>query len=268
MFPLPSLRGIHEGPSITELFEDSNVRTRGRAEAGFEDILEDHLVDMMAAGQPKQASSEFLLNPNASTLHHASVQSRGVETEGDDLSLTPASFKTTFSPVSASRIRAAGTPRRNRRHFPCEETAMRSSVSQRGTGGVFRPKQDQPFQVSPGSAVPRSSRRLALSPKFRARWTVLFPDRHTPNVHSKNLSGSFANVYVAFRTDNFSRSQVEMRLRSFTEIDGDCLSFFLGFGIHEPGMVVGHRTAAAATALAWDFFPFSQPGNVAVPGAA
>ncbi|KAG0723153.1 hypothetical protein GWK47_043188 [Chionoecetes opilio] len=53
-----SLRGIHERPSITETFEDSNVRTRGRAETGFEDILEDHLVDMMAAGQSKQASSE------------------------------------------------------------------------------------------------------------------------------------------------------------------------------------------------------------------
>ncbi|KAG0703939.1 hypothetical protein GWK47_024787 [Chionoecetes opilio] len=39
-----SLRGIPEGPSITESFEDSNVRTRGRAQADFEDILEDHLL--------------------------------------------------------------------------------------------------------------------------------------------------------------------------------------------------------------------------------
>ncbi|KAG0723696.1 hypothetical protein GWK47_042161 [Chionoecetes opilio] len=49
-----SLQGIHEDHRSTESFEDSNVRTRGRAEAGFEDILEDHLVDMMAAGQPNK----------------------------------------------------------------------------------------------------------------------------------------------------------------------------------------------------------------------
>ncbi|KAG0725910.1 hypothetical protein GWK47_037646 [Chionoecetes opilio] len=71
------------------------------------DILEDHLVDMMAAGQPKQASSEFLLNPNASTLHHAVFEAVVSKQKAMILPLTPASstsFKTTaatFLPVES-----------------------------------------------------------------------------------------------------------------------------------------------------------------------
>ncbi|KAG0713864.1 hypothetical protein GWK47_015261 [Chionoecetes opilio] len=166
-----SLRDIHKGPSITESFEDSNVRTRGRAEAGFEDILEDHLVDMMAAGQPKQASSEFLLNPNASTLHHTSVRSRGVETEDDDL-VPDAHFvhllQDHCSHVSASRIRACRDPKKELGVIlPCEEDGDAVlHIAREGREEFSVPMQAQNLSGISWSAVPRSSRRLALPPQF------------------------------------------------------------------------------------------------------
>ncbi|KAG0695296.1 hypothetical protein GWK47_026957 [Chionoecetes opilio] len=179
MFP-PSLSArIHEVPSITESFEDSNVRTRGRAEAGFEDIFEDNLVDMMAAGQPKQASSEFFFNPNASTLHHASVRSRGVETEGEILSLTPASstsFKTTAAPFCQSNPSLPGPPKRNSASSsPGEEDGDAGlRIAREGREEFFVPMQDQPLRGSPGSAVPRFFSAACSLPAIRARWTVLF----------------------------------------------------------------------------------------------
>ncbi|KAG0698033.1 hypothetical protein GWK47_026138 [Chionoecetes opilio] len=174
-----SLRGIHEGPSITESFEDSNVRTRGRAEAGFEDILEDHLLDMMAAGQPKQASSEFLLNPNASTLHHASVRSHGVETEGDDL-VPDARFvhllQDHCSHVSASLIRACRDPKKELCViFPCEEdgdAVLRIAPERDG-----RSFPSQCRTNLSGISWFRSSMIFSAAcslPAIRARWTVLF----------------------------------------------------------------------------------------------
>ncbi|KAG0714450.1 hypothetical protein GWK47_014122 [Chionoecetes opilio] len=180
--------------SITESFEDSNVRTRGRAEAGFEDILEDHLVDMMAAGQPKQASSEFLLNPNASTLHHASVRSRSVETEGDDL-VPDARFvhllQNHCSHVSASRIRACRDPKKELGViFPCEEdgdAVLR--IVREGQEEFSVPMQDQPLRYL---LVPQFHDLLGglLSPCNSCSMDRALRDRHTPNVHSKNLSGS------------------------------------------------------------------------------
>ncbi|KAG0694381.1 hypothetical protein GWK47_027254 [Chionoecetes opilio] len=194
MFSTVSLRGIHEGPSITESFEDSNVRTRGRAEAGFEEILEDHLVDMMAAGQPKQTSSEFLLNPNASTLHHASVRSRGVETEGDDL-VPDARFvhllQDHCSHVSASRIRACRDPKKELGViFPCEEdgdAVLR--IAREGREEFSVSMQDQPLRYL---LVPQFHDLLGglLSPRNSCSMDRALRDRHTPNVHSKNLSGS------------------------------------------------------------------------------
>ncbi|KAG0723056.1 hypothetical protein GWK47_043358 [Chionoecetes opilio] len=167
-----------KGPSITESFEDSNVGTRGRAEAGFEDILEDHLVDMMAAGQPKQASSEFLLNPNASTLHHASVPKPGCETEGDDLvpdARSSPSFKTTAATFCQSNPSLPGPPRRNSASSsPVRRTARRSiRIAREGREEFSVPMQDQPLRYL---LVPQFHDLLGglLSPAIRARWTVLF----------------------------------------------------------------------------------------------
>ncbi|KAG0724104.1 hypothetical protein GWK47_041324 [Chionoecetes opilio] len=190
------MRGIHKGPSITESFEDSNVRTRGRAEAGFEDILEDHLVDMMAAGQPKQASSEFLLNPNASTLHHASVRSRGVETEGDDL-VPDARFIHLLQDHCShffcqSNPSFPGTPRRNSGViFPCEEDGDAVLRIAREGREEFFPSQCR-TNLS-GISWFRSFHDLLgglLSPRNSCSMDSALRDRHTPNVHSKNLSGS------------------------------------------------------------------------------
>ncbi|KAG0728199.1 hypothetical protein GWK47_032989 [Chionoecetes opilio] len=158
-----SLRGIHEGPSITESFEDSNVGTRGRAEAGFEESL----------------------RITSWTLFEAVVS----KTEGVILSLTPASstsFKTTaatFLPVESD---LPGPQKELGVIFPVRRTAMRSSVRQRGTGGVFRPNAGPTSGISGFSAVPRSSRGL-LSPRNSCSMDRALRDRHTPNVHSKNL---------------------------------------------------------------------------------
>ncbi|KAG0710327.1 hypothetical protein GWK47_002518 [Chionoecetes opilio] len=133
---------------------------------------------MMAAGQPKQASSEFLLNPNASTLHHASVRSRSVETEGDDL-VPDARFvhllQNHCSHVSASRIRACRDPKKELGViFPCEEdgdAVLR--IVREGQEEFSVPMQDQPLRYL---LVPQFHDLLGglLSPAIRARWTVLF----------------------------------------------------------------------------------------------
>ncbi|KAG0719002.1 hypothetical protein GWK47_051373 [Chionoecetes opilio] len=118
------------------------------------------LVDMMAAGQPKQASSEVLLNPNASTLHHASVRSRGVETEGDDL-VPDARFvhllQDHCSQRFCRRIRACRDPKKELGViFPCEEDGDAvPPYRQRGTGGVFSSQcRTNLSGIFPGSAVP------------------------------------------------------------------------------------------------------------------
>ncbi|KAG0727917.1 hypothetical protein GWK47_033616 [Chionoecetes opilio] len=125
-------------------------------------------MDMMAAGQPKQASPGFLLNPNASTLHHASVRSRGVETEGDDL-VPDARFvhllQDHCSPVSASRIRACRDPKKELGViFPCEEDGDAGlRIAREGREEFSVPMQDQPLRYLLVPQFPRSSRRLALS---------------------------------------------------------------------------------------------------------
>ncbi|KAG0693584.1 hypothetical protein GWK47_027449 [Chionoecetes opilio] len=65
-FPPSPLRGIHERATITECLK---IPMSGPEEGeGLRRILEGHPMDMMAAGQPKQASSQFFLNPNTSTF--------------------------------------------------------------------------------------------------------------------------------------------------------------------------------------------------------
>ncbi|KAG0717905.1 hypothetical protein GWK47_053507 [Chionoecetes opilio] len=81
---------------------------------------------MMAAGQPKQASSEFLLNPNASTggAHASGLKPWCRNRRPMILSLTPASstsFKTTAATFLPVESELAGTPRRNSASFPREE---------------------------------------------------------------------------------------------------------------------------------------------------
>ncbi|KAG0730506.1 hypothetical protein GWK47_028114 [Chionoecetes opilio] len=103
---------------ITESFEDSNVRNK-RDSRGWlrKNILEDHLVDMMAACQPQQGlrpSSCF--NPMPSPCTNGQCSKPCVETEGDDLvpdrPASSPSFKTTAFHVSASQIRACRGPKK------------------------------------------------------------------------------------------------------------------------------------------------------------
>ncbi|KAG0717340.1 hypothetical protein GWK47_008071 [Chionoecetes opilio] len=171
------MRGIHEGPSIMDRLKIPMSEPKGKAEAGFEDILEDHLVDMMAAGQPKQASSDFLLNPNASTLHHASVRSRGVEKEGKDL-VPDARFvhllQDHCSHVSASRIRACRDPKKELGViFPCEEDGDAVLRSAREGRRSFPSQCRTNLSAISWFRVPRLLAACSL-PAIRARWTVLF----------------------------------------------------------------------------------------------
>ncbi|KAG0717065.1 hypothetical protein GWK47_055187 [Chionoecetes opilio] len=209
MFP-PSLSARNPRRTIDhESFADSNVRTRGRAEAGFEDILEDPPREH-DGGRPTKASfSEFLLNSNASTSPCQWSKPLVSKQKAMILSLTPASstsFKTTAATFLPVESELAGTPRRNSASSsPVRRTAMRSSVSPERDGGEFSvPKAGPTSQVSPGSAVPRSSRGACspFPPQICARWTVLF-ETAILQVLSKNLSGSCEPVDVACRTDNF-----------------------------------------------------------------
>ncbi|KAG0714305.1 hypothetical protein GWK47_001621 [Chionoecetes opilio] len=185
-----SLRGIHEGPSITESFEDSNVRTRGRAEAGFEDILEDHLVDMMAAGQPKQASSEFLLNPNAKHLAPCPCSKPWCRNRRRwVLSLTPAS-STSFKTTAATSCQSNPACRDPKKElcviFPCEEdgdAVLR--IAREGREEISVPMQDQPLRYL---LVPQFHDLLGglLSPHNSCSMDRALRDRHTPNVLPRN----------------------------------------------------------------------------------
>ncbi|KAG0721259.1 hypothetical protein GWK47_046808 [Chionoecetes opilio] len=105
------------------------------------------------------------------------------------LSLTPASstsFKTTAATFLPVESELAGTPRRNSASSsPVRRTAMRSSVSPERDGRSF-PSQCR-TNLS-GISWFRSSTIFSAAcslPAIRA-----LRDRHTPNVHSKNLSGS------------------------------------------------------------------------------
>ncbi|KAG0712366.1 hypothetical protein GWK47_018611 [Chionoecetes opilio] len=199
-------------------------------EAGFEDILEDHLVDMMG-GRPTQSKlrPSSLLNPNASTLHHASVRSRGVEQKAMILSLTPASSPPSrpLQPRFCQSNPSLPDPKKELGViFPCEEdgdAVLR--IAREGRRSFFPPQGRTNLS---GISWFRSSTIFSAACPSPPQFVLDGPalrDRYTPNVHSKNLSGSCERD-VACRTDNFSRSQVEMRLRSFTEIDGDCFEFF------------------------------------------
>ncbi|KAG0726366.1 hypothetical protein GWK47_036763 [Chionoecetes opilio] len=93
------------------------------------------------------------------------------------LSLTPASsnlLQDHCSHVSASRIRACRDPKKELGViFPCERTAMRSSVSPERDGRSF-PSQCRTYLRY--LLVPQFHDLLGglLSPAIRARWTVLF----------------------------------------------------------------------------------------------
>ncbi|KAG0713847.1 hypothetical protein GWK47_015274 [Chionoecetes opilio] len=154
--------------------EDSNVRTRGRAEVDSKTSLRIHLVGDMMAGSPTKAR----LRPsccsirNASTWHHAVFEAVGVETEGDDLVPTPASptsFKTTaatFLPVEPS---LPGPQEGIGVSFPCEADGDASSVSPRGREEISVPMQDQPLRylLVPSSTIFLG--RLASLPAIRDR---------------------------------------------------------------------------------------------------
>ncbi|KAG0714203.1 hypothetical protein GWK47_014557 [Chionoecetes opilio] len=180
------LRGTTKDHRSLSRLKFPNVRTRGRAEAGFEDILEDHLVDMMAAGpNPKASFAEFLLNPKMQapcTMPCSKPWCR--KQKAMILSLTPASstsFKTTAATFLPVESELAGTPRRNSASSsPVRRTAMRSSVSPERDGRVFRPNAGPTSQVF---VVPQFHDLLggfAFSPKIRARWTVLFETAISP----------------------------------------------------------------------------------------
>ncbi|KAG0724352.1 hypothetical protein GWK47_040762 [Chionoecetes opilio] len=124
----------------------------------------------MAAGNQKQASSEFLLNPNANTLQHARFEAVVSKTEGDDLvpdARLSTSFKTTGSHVLPVESELAGTPRRNSASSsPGGGWRCGPPYRQRGTGGVFRPQSRanlsgisrfRSSRIFSGLALPRNS---------------------------------------------------------------------------------------------------------------
>ncbi|KAG0716926.1 hypothetical protein GWK47_008514 [Chionoecetes opilio] len=109
------------------------------------------------------------------------------------LSLTPASsplLKTICSHVSASQIRACRDPKKELCVIfpPVRRTAMRSlRIAREGREEFSAPMQDQTLGVSPGSAFPRSSRRLAL-PRNSCSMDRALRDRpYSPKVHSKKI---------------------------------------------------------------------------------
>ncbi|KAG0710280.1 hypothetical protein GWK47_023128 [Chionoecetes opilio] len=108
------------------------------------------------------------------------------------LSLTPASstsFKTTAATFSASRIRVAGTPEELGVIFPVEEDGDAAPpYRQRGTGGFFPSQCRTTSQVSPGFPQFHDLLGDLLSPRNSCSMDRALRDRHTPNVHSKNLS--------------------------------------------------------------------------------
>ncbi|KAG0712953.1 hypothetical protein GWK47_001944 [Chionoecetes opilio] len=180
MFPTVSLwRGIHEGPSITESFEDSNVRTRGRAEAGFEDILEDHLVDMIAAGnQSKLRPSSCSIRmqaPCTMPVFEAVVSKQ----KAMILSLPLASSNLLqdhcshfFLPVEPGSL--PGRKKELGIIFPCEEDGDAVLLSPERDGRSF-PSQCR-TNLS-GISCFRSCTIFSAAfslPPIRARWTVLF----------------------------------------------------------------------------------------------
>ncbi|KAG0715105.1 hypothetical protein GWK47_012703 [Chionoecetes opilio] len=107
------------------------------------------------------------------------------------LSLTPASstsFKTTAATFLPVESELAGTPRRNSASSsPVRRTAMRSSVSPERDGGVFRSQcRTNLFRYL---LVPQFHDLLGglLSPRNSCLMDRALRDRHTPNVHSKEL---------------------------------------------------------------------------------
>ncbi|KAG0730032.1 hypothetical protein GWK47_029116 [Chionoecetes opilio] len=163
--------------TITESFEDSNAqRPEEEAEAGFtKTSFEDNLVDMMGQANQRRRFVRVLAHPNASTLHQARFESRGVETEGDDLSLTPASstsFQDHCSHVSASRIRACRDPKKEFGViFPCEEdgdAVLR--IRREGREEFSVPMQDNSQDLVPQFTIFSGGCSL---PAIHARWTVL-----------------------------------------------------------------------------------------------
>ncbi|KAG0728412.1 hypothetical protein GWK47_032531 [Chionoecetes opilio] len=124
--PSPLLREIPEGPSITESFEDSNVRTRGRAEAGFEHP-EDHLrgVEQKAYLVPDAA---FVHSFKTTACSHVSCQSNpSLPGPQEELGVNP-------TPV-----------RRDRRCGPL--------VTPERDGRIFRPNAGPTSQYLPWFAV-------------------------------------------------------------------------------------------------------------------
>ncbi|KAG0720835.1 hypothetical protein GWK47_006584 [Chionoecetes opilio] len=154
MFP-PSLSARNPRRTIvTESFEDSNVRTKEEPRLASKTSLRITPVDRWRQAQTQSKLRQVSCSiPNASTLHHASVRSRGVEQKAMILSLTPASstsFKTTAATFLPVESELDGTPRRNSASSsPVRRTAMRSSVSPERDGRSF-PSQCRPTsQVSP-----------------------------------------------------------------------------------------------------------------------
>ncbi|KAG0722781.1 hypothetical protein GWK47_043890 [Chionoecetes opilio] len=123
-----------------------------------------------------------------------SVRSRGVNTEmAMILSLTPASstsFKTTAATFLPVESELAGPQEGTRRHLPVRRTAMRSSVSPERDGSSFPSRCRTNFS---GNLLVLQFHDLLgglLSPRNSCSMDRALRDRHTSNVHSKNLSGS------------------------------------------------------------------------------
>ncbi|KAG0693080.1 hypothetical protein GWK47_027658 [Chionoecetes opilio] len=143
-------------------------------------------------GRPTKASfcSEFLAQIRMhSTLHHASVRSCGVETEGDDL--VPDArfvhlFRTTAGqPFSASRKSelCRGPQKESGVILPCEERGAGPPYSpERGREEFSVPMQGPTSQgILPGSAA-STIFSAACSPRNSRRWvTVLFGPLILPN---------------------------------------------------------------------------------------
>ncbi|KAG0730202.1 hypothetical protein GWK47_028731 [Chionoecetes opilio] len=156
---------------------------------------------MMAAG-PNQsmASSEILAQSECKHLAPASVRSRGVKKQkGDDL-VPDARFvhllKDQSSHVSAVESELAGTPKKELgSSTPVEEDGDGSSVSpERGREEFSVPMQDQPLRYLLVSGSSTIFSAACFSPAIRARWDRALRNRHTPNVHSKNLSGKLRTL--------------------------------------------------------------------------
>ncbi|KAG0711985.1 hypothetical protein GWK47_019419 [Chionoecetes opilio] len=159
--------------------KDSNVRTRGRAEAGFEDILGDHLVEH-DGGRPTKASlSRVVAQSECKPLAPMPVFEAVVSKQKAMILFpTPASstsFKTTAATFRQSNRACRETPRKGtRRHLPCEEDGDASLRIAREDGRVF-PSQCR-TNLS-GISWFRSSTIFSAAcslPAIRARWTVLF----------------------------------------------------------------------------------------------